>query len=77
MSLESVLARNPEVIVGGGVFGQTPPWAKRWESWPTVRAVENKHIYAIESDHIARMGPRLSEGIEALCLVIDKARDNS
>ena len=77
VSLESVLARNPEVIVGGGVFGQTPPWAKRWESWPTVRAVENKHIYAIESDHIARMGPRLSEGIEALCLVIDKARDNS
>ena len=74
VSLESVLARDPEVIVGGGIFGQTPPWAERWQSWPTVRAVRNRHIYAVDSDHIARMGPRLAEGVEALCLVIDKAR---
>jgi len=77
VSLESVLARDPEVIVGGGVFGQTPPWAERWQSWPTVRAVRNRHIYAVDSDHIARMGPRLAEGVEALCLVIDKARHSS
>lgn len=77
VSLESVLARDPEVIVGGGVFGQTPPWAERWQSWPTVRAVRNRHIYAVDSDHIARMGPRLAEGVEALCLVIDKARHAS
>jgi len=77
VSLESVLARDPEVIVGGGVFGQTPPWAERWQSWPTVSAVRNRHIYAVDSDHIARMGPRLAEGVEALCLVIDKARHSS
>ena len=77
VSLESVLARDPEVIVGGGIFGQTPPWAERWQSWPTVRAVRNRHIYAVDSDHIARMGPRLAEGVEALCLVIDKARHSS
>ena len=77
VSLESVLARDPEVIVGGGVFGQTPPWAERWQRWPTVRAVRNRHIYAVDSDHIARMGPRLAEGMEALCVVIDKARHSS
>ena len=77
VSLESVLARDPEVIVGGGVFGRTPPWAERWQSWPTVRAVRNRHIYAVDSDHIARMGPRLAEGMEALCVVIDKARHPS
>lgn len=77
VSLESVLARDPEVIVGGGVFGQTPPWAERWQSWPTVIAVRNRHIYAVDSDHIARMGPRLAQGVEALCLVIDKARHSS
>jgi len=77
VSLESVLARDPEVIVGGGIFGQTPPWAERWQSWPTVRAVRNRHIYAVDSDHIARMGPRLAQGVEALCLVIDKARHSS
>ena len=75
VSLESVLARDPEVIVGGGVFGEIPPWAERWQSWPTVKAVQNQHIYAIDSDHIARMGPRLAQGMEALCLVIDKARN--
>ena len=77
VSLESVLARDPEVIVGGGIFGQTPPWAERWQSWPSVRAVRNQHIYAVDSDHIARMGPRLAEGMEALCVVIDKARHPS
>ena len=77
VSLESVLARDPEVIVGGGIFGQMPPWAERWQSWPSVRAVRNRHIYAVDSDHIARMGPRLAEGMEALCVVIDKARHPS
>ena len=77
VSLESVLARDPEVIVGGGIFGQMPLWAERWQSWPSVRAVRNRHIYAVDSDHIARMGPRLAEGVEALCLVIDKARHSS
>ena len=77
VSLESVLARDPEVIVGGGIFGQMPLWAERWQSWPSVRAVRNRHIYAVDSDHIARMGPRLAEGMEALCAVIDKARHPS
>lgn len=77
VSLESVLARNPEVIVGGGVFGETPPWVTRWQGWSTVSAVQDQHIYAIDSDHIARMGPRLAQGMEALCRIIDKVRNAS
>jgi len=74
VSLESVIARDPEVIVGGRDTSATPPWMVRWQRWSGITAVRNAHVYAIDANHIGRMGPRLVDGMEALCGVIDKAR---
>lgn len=74
VSLESVIARDPEVIVGGSSANTIPGWVKRWQDWPSVTAVRLGQVHVINADHIGRMGPRLLEGMRALCHAIDQAR---
>ena len=74
VSLESVIARDPEVIVGGSSDNTIPGWVERWQNWPSVTAVRLGQVHVINADHIGRMGPRLLEGMRALCHAIDQAR---
>ena len=74
VSLESVIARDPEVIVGGSFANTIPGWVERWQDWPSVTAVRLGQVHVINADHIGRMGPRLLEGMRALCHAIDQAR---
>jgi len=74
VSLESVIARDPEVIVGGSSANTIPGWVERWQDWPSVTAVRLGQVHVINADHIGRMGPRLLEGMRALCHAIDQAR---
>ncbi len=74
VSLESVIARDPEVIVGGSSANTIPGWVERWQDWPSVTAVRLGQVHVINAGHIGRMGPRLLEGMRALCHAIDQAR---
>jgi len=72
-SAEAVVDRNPDVIVlpaGGMGFGP-PFWGsidevKARPAWNTISAVQNDRLYQIDSDVIARAGPRVADAIEAL-----------
>ena len=74
VSLEAVIARDPEVIVGGTSADTLPGWVERWQDWPSVTAVRLGQVHVINADHIGRMGPRLLDGMRALCHAIDQAR---
>ena len=74
VSLEAVIARDPQVIVGGSSTDAIPTWVKRWREWPSVTAVRLGQIHVINADHIGRMGPRLLDGMRALCNAIEQAR---
>ncbi len=74
VSTESVIERDPEVIVAGGYSGETPEWLGDWNQWSSISAVTNNHLYTVNTDRISRMGPRILPGMQELCEAIDKAR---
>lgn len=74
VSTESVIERDPEVIVAGGYAGETPEWLGDWNQWSSISAVTNNHLYTVNTDQISRMGPRILPGMQELCEAIDKAR---
>jgi len=74
VSTESVIQRNPDVIIAGGYGGLTPKWLETWNQWSSIKAVKSKNLYTVDTDQISRMGPRIVEGMQALCEVINTAR---
>ena len=73
VTLEEVLARNPEVIVDMGEMAQTIGVTERdkravlalWSRFPTLAAVKQKRVFAVAKDIYVVPGPR----------VVDAARE--
>lgn len=74
ISLEAVLQANPEIIIASGMANKRPPWLDDWKRWGTLRAVHNHQIHFIGADLINRPSPRLLQGAEQMCRLIDGAR---
>ena len=74
ISLESVLLKNPDVIIASGQNGERPEWLKDWQRWSDLNAVKNNDIYHIHPDLMHRSTPRLLQGVEKVCKFLDKAR---
>ncbi|MFC3852367.1 cobalamin-binding protein [Salinispirillum marinum] len=68
---ESVLAANPEVILGGGSDGTG---LDIWRTVTDLSAVRQGHLYTLNTGHLSRPTLGLVTGGEALCTTIDRAR---
>lgn len=76
ISLESILEAKPDVIVSGGMGKARPDWLDYWKAWPGLPAVKNKQLYFVEPSLMQRVGPRILDGADMLCEILDKARDD-
>ena len=74
VGIEAVLQKNPEVIVRGSKDGETPSALAMWKSYPAMLAVQRGNLYTVRSDVMTRAGPRMVDGAEALCGLLDQAR---
>jgi len=74
VSLESVIKRNPEVIVVGGTPDGAPKWLKNWEAWSHITAVAHGHLFSVNADLLHRHSPRIILGLRKLCEILDQAR---
>lgn len=74
VSKEAVLAANPQVIIVSGMGSERPEWLDDWRRWPQLSAVKTKQLYVIPPDIIQRATPRLLQGANRLCQLLDKAR---
>ena len=74
VSLEAVIAADPEVIVSTDDTIADP--LAMWRRWESVRAVRTGAIYSLPSDTMARATPRLAAGTRATCAALDDARKN-
>ncbi len=74
ISIESVMARDPDVIIASGMGEARPDWLEGWNSWPSLSAVKNKDLYFIPPDIIQRHTLRILDGAEIMCNHLDKAR---
>ncbi|BAU47723.1 ABC transporter substrate-binding protein [Sulfurifustis variabilis] len=71
---EAVLAADPDVIVASGIDEARPDWLDEWKTWPSLRAVRNRHLHHIPPDLIQRHSPRILEGAERMCRILDAVR---
>jgi iron complex transport system substrate-binding protein len=74
---ESVLRADPQVIVASGADGERPAWLDAWKSFPGLAAAARGNLYAIPPELIQRHTPRLLEGAERLCRILDEVRARS
>lgn len=72
VGVESVLQRDPEVMISGGFNGENP--LTIWEQFEELTAVRENRLYLIDAALLARAGPRMAEGAAEVCRVIDLAR---
>jgi iron complex transport system substrate-binding protein len=72
VSLEAVLARDPEVIITADGAQGDP--LSVWRKWPRLRAVARDNLYTVSADKVARPTPRIVEGTKEVCTAIGKAR---
>jgi iron complex transport system substrate-binding protein len=73
VSMESVLARDPQAIVTGDDPG-TEARLKEWQRWPQISAVKTGSLFSIPGDLLARATPRILQGGMQLCEDLERMR---
>jgi iron complex transport system substrate-binding protein len=73
VSMESVLAARPQLVLGGGSANGESDFVARWRQMPlaALRGIPARYI---PPDGIQRQSPRILDGIRAICVFIDGAR---
>ena len=71
---ESVLRADPDVIIAGGSTAERPQWLDDWRSFRGVSAVAKNHLYTIAPELLQRQTPRLLDGAERLCGILEQVR---
>jgi iron complex transport system substrate-binding protein len=74
VTVEAVLAADPEVIVASGMGESRPEWLDDWRQWRTLTAVKRDNLFFIPPDIVQRHTPRLVEGAARLCAHLETAR---
>lgn len=74
ISIENVLAADPEVIVAGGMGEANRDWLEAWRRWPQLRAVQTDRLVFIPPSLIQRHTERAVEGATRLCDALQQAR---
>ncbi|MCW8934723.1 MAG: cobalamin-binding protein [Gammaproteobacteria bacterium] len=74
VDIESVIERNPDVIVAG-IGDSRDDWLSSWSTWKSINAVKNSQLYGIDADLIVRHTLRILQGAELMCQALQGARD--
>lgn len=78
ITIEAVLAGNPEAIVASGMGqnGETrrPEWLDDWKRWTQLTAVQRDNLFFVPPELIQRHTPRILDGAERLCAQLETAR---
>jgi len=74
VSVEAVLAAQPQAILAGAEGAVRPAWLDDWKRWPTLPAVARGNLFTVDANLLHRAGPRFVDGVEMLCATLAEAR---
>lgn len=74
ISIESVITRNPDLIIASGMADERPAWLDDWKKYPGLTAVKNADIYVVPPDIIQRHSVRILDGAQRICGALSTAR---
>ncbi|NPA31097.1 MAG: ABC transporter substrate-binding protein [Chloroflexi bacterium] len=71
MSLEALLAVNPDIIIlADAPYGVTPESVAQREGWGALKAVQEGRVYPFDPYLLSVPGPRLVQGLETLAVLL-------
>ncbi|HQR69001.1 MAG TPA: cobalamin-binding protein [Burkholderiaceae bacterium] len=76
VSVEAVLAADPQAIITAEPAGKPGDALAMWTRYPGLSAAGHGQLYTIDADRMNRHGPRLVDEIAVLCEDIEKARQS-
>jgi iron complex transport system substrate-binding protein len=71
---EAVLRADPEAIVASSPDGGWPAWLDDWKAFPALAAARQGNLYAVRPELLQRHTPRLLDGAEELCRILEDVR---
>ena len=71
---ESVLERNPEALIAGGMGEADRSWLEPWRKFEELQAVQRRNLFFVPPSTIQRPTPRLVKGVRILCSKLETAR---
>ncbi len=74
VELESIVKRDPDVMLLSAPPITARDWRERWGRYTTIRAVQTKQILTFSDTRLDRMGPTAIDAVEGLCAQLDAAR---
>ncbi|MDP2795532.1 MAG: cobalamin-binding protein [Sulfurisoma sp.] len=74
VTVEAVIAADPEAIVASGMDASRPEWLDDWRRWKHLAAVKRDNLFFVPPDLIQRHTPRIIDGTERLCAHLETAR---
>jgi iron complex transport system substrate-binding protein len=74
---EAVLQANPQVIVASAADGVRAPGLDDWKRFPGLAAAAHGHLYTVPAELIQRHTPRILDGAERLCGLLEAVRARS
>ena len=74
VSIEAVVAADPQLIVTAEPGGRAGDALAVWLRFPNVAATRNRQFATLDADRINRHGPRLADEIAVLCAAIERTR---
>ncbi|HWJ94461.1 MAG TPA: cobalamin-binding protein [Telluria sp.] len=74
VSVEAVLAQDPEAIVGDEPHGQQDPGIAIWKTYRAMTAVKRGNLFTVHGELLTRPGPRTVLGAAELCEKLEQAR---
>jgi iron complex transport system substrate-binding protein len=74
VEIESVVKRDPDVMLLSAPPITARDWRERWGRFTTIRAVQTGQLLTFSDPRLDRMGPSAIDAVEGLCVMLDRAR---
>jgi iron complex transport system substrate-binding protein len=72
VGIEAVVKADPDTIIASS--GAKDDALHHWRRFDGMRAVKRGNLYTVNGELMNRAAPRVLDGVEALCKVLEKAR---
>ena len=76
VGIEAVLQHDPQVIIAASSDQGSATVPGDWQRWNRMSAVRNAHLYTVPGDVLVRQTPRILDGAEAVCEILDRVRED-
>jgi len=67
VDMESIIARDPDIIIAAAPTGEGAAWVADWMPLRSLSAVRSKRVVAFEDQALSRLGPSVIGATENLC----------